>query len=59
MIYLNSERGIDPQAGELFRRVMTDEDQDNLIGNVTSHLCNAQKRIQLRQAALFCKAEPE
>ena len=47
------------QPGELYRRVMTDEDRDHLIGNITSHLCNAQKRIQLRQTALFYKADPE
>jgi len=47
------------QPGELFRRVMTDEDRDHLIGNITTHLCNAQKRIQLRQTALFYKSEQE
>lgn len=47
------------QPGELYRRVMNDEDRDHIIGNITSHLTNAAKRIQLRQAALFYKAEPE
>lgn len=47
------------QAGELYRRVMTDEDRDHLIGNITSHLCNAQRRIQLRQTAIFYKADPD
>jgi len=47
------------QAGELYRRVMTDEDRDHLIGNITSHLCNARKRIQLRQTAIFYKADPD
>jgi catalase len=47
------------QAGELYRRVMTDEDRNHLIGNITAHLGNAQKRIQLRQAAVFYKADPE
>ena len=47
------------QAGELYRRVMTDEDREHLIGNITTHLCNAQKRIQLRQAAIFYKADEE
>ncbi len=47
------------QAGELYRRVMTDEDRDHLIGNIASHLCNAQKRIQLRQAAIFYKADTD
>jgi len=47
------------QAGELYRRVMTDEDREHLIGNITTHLYNAQKRIQLRQTAIFYKADPE
>ena len=47
------------QTGELYRRVMTDEDRSHLVGNITSHLCNAQKRIQLRQTALFYKADSE
>jgi catalase len=47
------------QAGELYRRVMTDSDRDHLIGNITTHLCNAQKRIQLRQAAIFYKADTD
>ena len=47
------------QAGELYRRVMTDKDRDHIIGNITTHLCNAQKRIQLRQTAIFYKADPD
>jgi len=38
---------------------MTDEDRDHLIGNIVDHLKGAQKRIQLRQTALFFKADPE
>jgi len=38
---------------------MTDEDRDHLIGSITTHLCNALKRIQLRQTAIFYKADPE
>jgi len=38
---------------------MTDEDRDHLIGNVVDHLGGAQKRIQLRQTALFYKADHE
>ena len=38
---------------------MTDEDREHLIGNITTHLCNAQKRIQLRQTAIFYKADEE
>lgn len=47
------------QAGNLYRNVMTDQDRENLIGNIVSHLGKAQKRIQLRQAALFFKADPQ
>ena len=38
---------------------MTDQDRANLIGNSVSHLSAAQKRIQLRQTALFFKADPD
>jgi len=44
------------QAGDLYRKVMTDTDRQHLVSNIVSHLKNAQKRIQLRQTALFYKA---
>ena len=47
------------QPGELYRRVMTDADRDHLIGNIVAHLGGAQRRIQLRQSALFFKADPD
>jgi catalase len=47
------------QAGDLYRKVMTESDRANLIGNIVSHLGNAQKRIQLRQTAIFYKADPD
>jgi len=47
------------QSGALFSRVMTDQDRKNLIGNIVEHLAGAQKRIQLRQCALFYKAHPD
>jgi catalase len=47
------------QPGNLYRHVMTDEARDHLIGNIVSHLRDAQKLIQLRQTALFWKADPE
>ncbi len=47
------------QAGNLYRKVMTDEDRDHLIGNIVAHLGGAQKRIQLRQSAIFWKADAE
>jgi len=47
------------QPGNLYRKVMTDQDRDNLIGNIVSHLCNAKKEIQIRQTKIFYKADPE
>jgi catalase len=47
------------QPGNLYRDVMTDQDRENLIGNIVDHLGGAQKRIQLRQTALFYKADPD
>jgi catalase len=47
------------QAGNLYRQAMNDQDRSNLVGNIVDHLGGAQKRIQLRQTALFFKADPE
>ncbi|MFH1006339.1 MAG: catalase [Candidatus Latescibacterota bacterium] len=47
------------QPGDLFRKVMTEADREHLIGNIVSHLGDAQKRIQLRQTALFYKVDAE
>jgi catalase len=47
------------QPGTLYRKVMTDQDREHLIGNIVGHLGGAQKRIQLRQTAVFYKADPE
>ncbi|KPJ64401.1 catalase, partial [candidate division KD3-62 bacterium DG_56] len=47
------------QAGDLYRKVMTDQDRDHLVSNIVAHLGNAQKRIQLRQAAIFYKADDD
>jgi catalase len=47
------------QAGALYRDVMTDEDRDHLIGSIVDHLGGAQKRLQLRQTALFYKVDPD
>ena len=46
------------QAGVLYRKVMTDEDREHLVGNIVAHLGNAQERLHLRQTALFYKADP-
>ena len=48
---------VQPRA--LYRDVMTDQDRENLIGNIVDHLGNAQKHIQLRQTALFYKVDPK
>jgi catalase len=47
------------QPGNLYRTVMTDQDRENLVGNIVDHLGKAQKRIQMRQTALFYKADPD
>jgi catalase len=47
------------QAGTLYRKVMTDKDRENLVANIVGHIKGAQKRIQLRQAALFTKADAD
>lgn len=47
------------QADALYRDVMTDEARNHFIGNIIDHLKDAQKRIQLRQTALFFKSDPE
>lgn len=47
------------QPGVLYRRVMTETDREHLVGNIVAHLGNAQKRVQLRQAALFYKVDAD
>jgi catalase len=47
------------QPGDLYRKVMTNLDRDHLIGNIVPHLRNANREIQLRQAQIFFKADPE
>jgi catalase len=37
---------------------MADQDHENLVENILSRLSSAQKRTQLRQTALFFKADP-
>ena len=38
---------------------MNAQDRDHLVGNIVDHLGGAQKRIQLRQTALFYKADAD
>ncbi len=47
------------QAGTLYRDVLTEQDRTNLIANIVGHLKGAQKRLQLRQTALFYLADAE
>lgn len=47
------------QPGDLYHRVMTDTDREHLVGNIVTHLCNANKEIQIRQTQLFFKADPD
>lgn len=47
------------QAGDLYRKVMTETDREHLVGNIVAHLGGAQKRLQLRQTALFYKANKQ
>lgn len=47
------------QAGDLYSKVMTDEDRDHLIGNIVDHLEKADRRLELRQTALFYKTHVE
>ncbi len=47
------------QPAALYRDVMSEQDRTNLVSNIVGHLGGAQKRIQLRQTALFYKADAE
>ncbi len=47
------------QPGNLYRQVMSGQDREHLVGNIVEHLGGAQKRIQLRQTALFYKADED
>jgi catalase len=47
------------QVGALYRKAMNDMDREHLVANIVGHLKGAKKRIQLRQTALFYKADAE
>lgn len=47
------------QPGDLYRKVMSPEDREHLVGNIAGHLGNAIPRIQYRQTALFYKADAD
>ena len=38
---------------------MTDTDRKHLVGNIAAHLQDAEERIQLRQCAVFLKADTD
>ncbi len=45
------------QAGNLYRRVMTNQDRANLVDNIVGHMAGVPKPIQLRQCAIFHLAD--
>jgi catalase len=47
------------QVGALYRKAMNDTDREHLVANIVGHLKGAKKRIQMRQTALFFKADAE
>ncbi len=47
------------QAGDLYSKVLSDYDRANLVKNIVAHLKNAAKRLQLRQTAIFYKANED
>jgi catalase len=47
------------QPAALYGKVMNDAARDHLIGNIVDHLGGAQKRIQLRQTALFYRVDED
>lgn len=47
------------QAGDLYTKVMKDQDRTNLISNLTGALKGANKEIQERQVRVFYKCNPE
>jgi catalase len=47
------------QPAALYNKVMKDKDREHLVSNIVGHLKNAQKRIQLRQTAIFYKVDAD
>eukprot|EP00696_Hemimastix_kukwesjijk_P006812 gnl/Hemi2/18648_TR6171_c0_g1_i1.p2 gnl/Hemi2/18648_TR6171_c0_g1~~gnl/Hemi2/18648_TR6171_c0_g1_i1.p2 ORF type:complete len:489 (-),score=198.61 gnl/Hemi2/18648_TR6171_c0_g1_i1:90-1556(-) len=47
------------QPGELYRKVMTQQDRDHLIANIVGHLKNARRDIQAKMVAIFARADPD
>jgi len=47
------------QCGQFFRKVLSERDRNNLVGNIASHLGNARKDLQARMIDIFSKCDPE
>lgn len=47
------------QPGELYRKVMKDQDRSNLISNLVGAIKGANLEIQERQVKIFYKCDPE
>jgi catalase len=47
------------QAGELYRRVMTEAQRSSLASNIVGHLGRATERLKYRQSAIFYRADPD
>ncbi|MFP4197374.1 MAG: catalase [Methanomassiliicoccales archaeon] len=47
------------QPGELYSKVMNENERKRLVSNIVGHLGGAQKRIQYRQTALFYLADED
>ncbi|MBN2140852.1 MAG: catalase [Desulfovibrionaceae bacterium] len=47
------------QAGNLYRRVMSDQDRTNLVSNIVGNMGEVPRPIQLRQCAIFYLADKD
>jgi catalase len=47
------------QTGKLYREVITDDERQHLVNNLVNHLKHAKPHLQLRQTALFAKADAD
>ncbi len=45
------------QPGDLYSKVMTEDERKRLVSNIVGHLGGAKKRIQYRQTAIFYKVD--
>lgn len=47
------------QVGTFYRKVLSERDRNNLIGNIAVHLCNARKDIQARMIDIFSRCDKD